>query len=376
MSSIYIHVPFCKQACHYCNFHFSTNFSKKSAVLESIIKEIDLKSNFLNSKKLKSIYFGGGTPSILQVEEIKSILEAIKIKHFYNSDTEITLEANPEDLTESYISSLLEIGINRLSIGTQSFDNKELIFMNRNHNSSQSIECVQKAKQLGFENISLDLIYGIPSNNHQNLHNNLEIISNLNPDHVSAYCLTIEPKTYFGNQLEKGLLPPENDSFVREQFFIVNDFLKNIKLLPYEISNFSKKNKESVHNSNYWNGNDYLGIGPAAHSMLNGVRYFNIESNSKYIEQINLNIIPETKEILSSIDIYNEYILLRLRTNKGIDLDKYKKKFGEQAKEKFILQSKKFVEHKLLSFCRSKKHLRFTNEGKIVSNTIISDLFQ
>ncbi|MEL7146539.1 MAG: radical SAM family heme chaperone HemW, partial [Bacteroidota bacterium] len=279
MAGIYIHIPFCKQACHYCDFHFSTNLKHKDSLLEAIIRELDLQQNYLAQEKVSSIYFGGGTPSILHSGDIDKIIDRINTHHQVTTDVEITLEANPDDLTKKKLRELSDAGVNRLSIGIQSFHDQHLRYMNRAHNAKEASQCVEWAYNTGIKNLSIDLIYGIPANDHQIWRRDLELAVSLPVNHISAYCLTIEPDTAFGRWVAQNKMAEAGEEFSAEQFELLLDTLNQHGFEQYEISSFCKDKQYSRHNSSYWLQKKYLGVGPSAHSYNGGSRQFNVSHN-------------------------------------------------------------------------------------------------
>jgi oxygen-independent coproporphyrinogen-3 oxidase len=374
MSALYIHIPFCKQACYYCDFHFSTNTTLKGKLVDAICQEVLLQKDYLQEKHLRSIYFGGGTPSLLSEKELYQIFEYINKVYTWDRQTEITLEANPDDLTQENIQIFMNLGINRLSIGIQSFDENHLKFLYRVHNSQEAENCVYVAHNEGISNISIDLIYAIPSENHQIWERDLEKAICLGVSHISAYSLTIEPKTVFGNRLQKGLMPPLDDGFAAEQFQILMDTLQSVGFEHYEISNFAKNKLYSRHNSNYWKDGEYLGIGPSAHSYNHVSRQYNISNNSKYIESIENQIVPCDIERLSWKDRLNDYLLTGLRTQWGCTWERIsqiipQKELSEEQKRVF----EKYVAQGLLE--SSSEGFRLSTKGKFFADQIASDLF-
>ena len=323
MSGIYIHIPFCDQACHYCDFHFSTTFQKyRHKLLKTIQKELFTKLSE-NVEKIETIYFGGGTPSVLCVEELKEIMDVIQQTSDVSEDAEVTLEANPNHLTSDYLKGLKSIGVNRLSIGIQSFHDEVLEKLNRNHDSLQAKEVVQRAQKEGFDNITVDLIYGIPFQTDEQLEHNLVQISSLGIDHVSAYQLTIEENTVFGRWKDRGKLLELSDEKCLNQFKMVKSYLEKEGYEQYEVSNYARNGKYSRHNSSYWKGVKYFGIGPGAHEFDGEKRSWNVSNNTLYIE----NNKVESEE-LSRVDSFNEKVLLGLRQLKvGIDREELKEEF-------------------------------------------------
>jgi oxygen-independent coproporphyrinogen III oxidase len=320
VAGIYIHIPFCRQACHYCDFHFSTNLTNKENLIDAIQSEIYLAKEFLKGELIETIYFGGGSPSLLSKKELELILNSISANFKISPNSEITFEGNPDDLNLSYLKEIRELGINRLSIGIQSFVEENLKFLNRVHNASQSKECLENVEKAGFSNFSIDLIYGIPSPNHINWQSDVVEALTFKPKHISAYCLTIEEKTAFGNWLRKGKMKAIDNDFAAEQYEILIESLAQNGYEQYEISNFAIPGFYSKHNSSYWKQKKYLGLGPGAHSFDGDLRRFNIENNTKYISSLAKGIIPFQEERLTAEDKINEFILTTLRTKWGTDL--------------------------------------------------------
>jgi oxygen-independent coproporphyrinogen III oxidase len=323
MAGIYIHIPFCKQKCTYCDFHFSTRFSSyRDEMLKSMLKEIELNKEYVGNETIETIYFGGGTPSLLKSEEIKYFIDCI-YQHFQVSEfSEITLEANPDDISYEKVLTWKEIGINRLSIGVQSFDEKDLTWMNRAHTATESLECVKNAQQAGIDNISIDLIYGLPNMDVARWKKQVQKAIQLDVKHISAYCLTVEEKTALNHLVQKGKLIPAHSDLQVKHFEILQHELKIAGFEHYEISNFAKQNYISKHNSSYWLGKKYLGIGPSAHSFDGKSRKWNISNNPAYIKEINRNGDYFEIERLTSKDRFNELILTGLRTKWGVSLNK------------------------------------------------------
>jgi oxygen-independent coproporphyrinogen III oxidase len=370
---LYIHIPFCKQACHYCDFHFSTNLGLKEKMVAGICNEIELRKSYLNSNFLESIYFGGGTPSLLSEKNLLDIFQAIHTNFQISENAEITLEANPDDLSVENLELFKKVGINRLSIGVQSFDENHLKFMNRTHNSSEAYNCIQNAKKAGFDNLSIDLIYGIPAENHTLLQKDLEIISEFDINHISAYCLTIEPKTTFGNWVKTKKMPEIDENFASEQFDILMNSLEKRGFEQYEISNFAKNKQYSKHNSSYWAGKQYLGIGPSAHSFDGESRQYNISNNNLYIKALEGNNLNFEKEILSIENKTNEYLMTSLRTIWGTDLGKLQ----DISNSKFLNQNTIILEEYLGKNWLKKQGstIILTKEGKFFADLIASNLF-
>ncbi len=318
MAGIYIHIPFCRRACHYCDFHFTTNLKNSGQVVDAILKEIELQKNYLEGESIATIYFGGGTPSLLPTKDLNQIIAQISRLHSVELDAEITLEANPEDLTIDKLKELKSIGVNRLSLGTQSFIDSELIWMNRMHTSAEAEVAIKQAQNLGFNNISIDLIFGLPNQSENDWTFNLEKANSLNIQHVSSYGLTIEKKTVLESRIRKGeqKLPDEK---LAQQFLIMNmDYLPKHGFEHYETSNYAQDGFISKHNSSYWKGKSYLGIGPSAHSFNGKSRQWNLSSNAAYCAAILQDKPYFESEILSEIDRLNEQIMIGLRTIWGV----------------------------------------------------------
>lgn len=373
MASIYIHIPFCKQACYYCDFHFSTSLKKKSELIHCLIHEIQLRKKELNQEIVETIYFGGGTPSLLNQDELDSIVDAVYENHRIIAEPEITLEANPDDLSLDKIKALAQSKVNRLSIGVQSFLEKDLKLMNRAHNSTEARKCLEYASKY-FSNISLDLIYGIPNATHEEWKNNIREALSLGIPHISSYALTVEPKTALESFIKKGIVENVNDEQAQEQFLILVDELETHNFVHYELSNFGKEGFFSKNNSSYWQGKSYLGIGPSAHSFDGKQRSWNVRNNAKYIKAIQRNELPIERETLTKTDRYNEYIMTGLRTIWGVDLFKLEKQFGLNYLKYLNQQAEKYLVDHLLYIDNG--ILRTTRKGKFLSDGIASDLFK
>jgi oxygen-independent coproporphyrinogen-3 oxidase len=373
MAGIYLHIPFCKKACHYCDFHFSTTMKNKDELIAAMHKELDLRKDYLQGEKIKTIYFGGGTPSVLESDEIKRILDHIHRVFEVEKEAEVTLEANPDDLTPSMIRGLKESTVNRLSIGIQSFRDKDLKMMNRAHNASQADYAVKASQDGGFENITIDLIYSIPGLSMREWKMNLETAIQLHVQHISAYSLTIEPGTVFGNYQSKGKLIAVDQDFSGDQFLTMIETLNKAGFDQYEVSNFCLPDFESKHNSAYWNGARYLGIGPSAHSFDGESRQWNIANNSVYVRFLEKNEMNFEREILDERTRINEYIMTGLRTKWGIDNELLRSKYHFdlfKEYEEMIFELK----HKgKLNIDEST--MRLTKEGLLMADRIASDFF-
>lgn len=342
MSGLYIHIPFCVKKCNYCNFHFSTQFNYKSQLIQAIGKELILRKNELISP-IKTIYFGGGTPSILNYKELEYLFTIIK-EHYDMSETkEITFEANPDDLSVEYLQFLKnQTPVNRLSVGIQSFIDEDIKFMNRNHNADEAIQSIRSAQDIGFENITIDLIYGAQTTTHERWMYTLEKAISLGIPHISSYALTVEPKTAFEAQIRKNKLPPIDEEKQATQFETLRNKLIEHKYIQYEFSNFGKETFFSQHNTSYWKNKPYLGIGPSAHSY-NGKdkRNWNVSHNIKYLKAIEKNILIYEEEVISEKDRFNEKIMLGLRTLWGINIDELEKEFSSSLMKHFYKELKK-----------------------------------
>ncbi|MEP3838123.1 MAG: radical SAM family heme chaperone HemW [Algibacter sp.] len=373
MAGIYIHIPFCKQACHYCDFHFSTSLKKKEELIQCLVHELELRKEELEHQSIETIYFGGGTPSLLSCNELDFIIDAV-YKHYNLAEhLEITLEANPDDLSESVIQELAKSRINRLSIGIQSFYESDLKLMNRAHSANEANECLSVATR-HFDNISVDLIYGIPGLTNEAWIKNIETALAFNVPHISCYALTVEPKTALETFIKKGVIANVDDDLAQEQFNILVDTLETSGFINYELSNFGKPQYFSKNNSAYWLGKPYLGIGPSAHSFNGDQRSWNVSNNTKYIKSIQNNILPSEIETLSKTDKFNENIMTGLRTVWGVSLEKIENDFGENYKNYLLKQAEIYIKEHLLYIEGNK--LLTTKKGKFLSDGIASNLFK
>ncbi|WP_240484837.1 radical SAM family heme chaperone HemW [Aequorivita vladivostokensis] len=368
---LYLHIPFCKQACHYCDFHFSTSLKKKKELVNALCTELLLRKNELDGI-VETIYFGGGTPSLLSSEELQQIFETIYLNFKVSENPEITLEANPDDLSKQQILKFTNSQINRLSIGIQSFFEEDLKLMNRAHKASEALESIKEAKQY-FENISIDLIYGIPGMGNERWKRNLEIALSLDVPHLSCYALTVEPKTALKKFIEKGIVPPVDEEAAKQHYEILLSETEKAGLENYEFSNFGKPGFHSRNNTAYWEGKPYLGIGPSAHSYDGKFRSWNIANNTKYIKSIEAGELPSEKELLSKQDKYNEYIMTGLRTKKGVSLGKVESEFGKKYSEYLLKQAENLLKNNLLIL--ENETLKISKKGKFLSDGIAADLF-
>lgn len=378
MSGIYIHIPFCKQACHYCDFHFSTSMKKKDEMVLALAKEIAMRKNELldsarsDNEIVETIYFGGGTPSVLSNDEINFLISEVYKNYKVVENPEITLEANPDDLSAERILELSKSPINRLSIGIQSFYEEDLKMMNRAHNSAEAKKCLEEATKY-FDNISLDLIYGIPGMTDEMWKQNIETALSFGIPHISSYALTVEPKTALSKLIQTGKIAEPQDEAASNHFMILVDTLQKNGFIHYELSNFGKENYFSKNNSAYWLGKKYIGIGPSAHSYDGEKRGWNIANNSLYLKAIQNSELPIETEILTISDRYNEYIMTGLRTIWSVSLDRIEKEFGLEYLNYLKKQSQKFLDDDLLSI--ENNILKPTPKGKFLTDGIASDLF-
>ncbi len=372
MAGIYIHIPFCKQACHYCDFHFSTNLTRRSEMTQAICHELRKRSDYLD-ERIDSIYFGGGTPSLLNPEELKAFMSTLSGSFEINPSAEITLEANPEDLNVIKLESLQKIGVNRLSIGIQTFKDSKLKWMNRIHSSEQAKLAFKNARTVEFENISVDLIYALPGNEIGDWLEDLRKSADLGPEHISIYGLTIEDRTVFGHRKNKGELIEVVEEEAASQYLKTIESLKSFGYQQYEVSNFSKPGFESFHNSSYWAGKNYLGVGPGAHSYNGSTRQFNVRNNSLYLKAITNGSSYFETEKLSQTQLVNERILTNLRTIAGLDLTKLETDFGIDLFEEHQSPIELLQDQKLLEIEGEKLHL--TSKGFLVADEIALKLF-
>lgn len=374
MSGIYIHIPFCKQACNYCDFHFSTSLNNKENLVLSIINELDYRINYLPDKKIETIYFGGGTPSLLSEKELTLIIEKIYKLYNISPNAEITVECNPDDLSNTKLTELKSANINRLSIGLQSFDEEELKWMNRAHTASESEGSVKRAQDKGFENITIDLIYGSKFSNLSNWKTTLNKAIDLGVPHISSYNLTVEEKTKLGHDVTKKIEQLIDDEKSAELFLEMIEQLQKNNFIHYEISNFGKENFFSKHNSNYWKGNYYLGLGPSAHSFDGVSRQWNVSNNNSYIKKIAENDSSYfDKEVLTENNRFNEYILTSLRTIWGVNIDYLNTHLNADFISTFKKEIDIYIKNETI-ILKDNAYI-LTNKGKLLADKIASDLF-
>ncbi len=376
-AAIYIHIPFCKQACYYCDFHFSTTLNRKDDMIQALVKELQLRKDELKNKTVETIYFGGGTPSLLIIDEIQLLIDTITNNYTVVEFPEITLEANPDDLTSSKISELANSPINRLSIGIQSFFDEDLQVMNRAHNSKEAKNCLLEAIQ-HFDNITVDLIYGIPNMTSERWLQNLQLVFGFGINHISSYALTVEPKTALATFIRQGKYPNVSEELALEHFNMLVAETKKQGFVHYETSNFGKPDYFSKHNTSYWFGKPYLGVGPSAHSFNGIERSWNVSNNIKYLKALQNGEIPQEIEVLSKNDCFNELVMTGLRTIWGVPLDKVEQDFGIEYKKQLLKNSEKFIDQGLLEITISSdsiEKLKTTEKGKFLVDGLASELF-
>ena len=373
MAGIYLHIPFCKQACNYCDFHFSTSMKMKVDFVKAIIQEIELRKDVFANKFISSIYFGGGTPSLLSKDELNMIFEKLYRSFKINADVEITLESNPDDLNFNKILQLKDTPINRLSIGVQSFRDEDLKYMNRAHTATEALNSIKVAQDIGFQNITIDLIYGTPGMSNEDWKYNLRKSFTLNLPHISSYALTVEEKTPLYYQILKKNISPVDEQQSADQFKILMDEMLRYGYEQYEISNFCKDNSYSKHNSSYWRKDHYLGLGPSAHSYFGNSRLWNVSNNVKYINALSESVLPLVNENLNTQDMYNEYVMTSLRTKWGCSLIQIEKDYPRFFLNYFKVQIKS---HEINGYVIENKGVyRLSEKGKLIADRITSDLF-
>jgi oxygen-independent coproporphyrinogen-3 oxidase len=371
VAGIYIHIPYCKQACNYCNFYFSTSLGNKDALVDALVKEISLTKDYLHGEQIETIYFGGGTPSLLRIDEMKRILDALAQQYDLSGLQEFTIETNPDDLTSSKIaelSTLKAMGLNRFSIGIQSFHDEDLQYMNRAHNSSEAQTAVKKVQDAGFDKITIDLIYGTPTMNDERWQQNLETAFALHVPHISSYALTVEPKTALDKKIKRGESKTVSDEQGARQFNILMNEMRKHGYEQYEISNFAKPGRYAVHNTNYWRGKHYLGLGPSAHSFNTHARRWNVANNINYINSIAKGILPYEEEVLTPAQQVNERIMTALRTQWGLSVDSLGLSVASEVKD-----SLKYIDKAHYTFGNGV--LILTQEGKLFADSIAAELF-
>lgn len=373
MAGIYLHIPFCKQACHYCNFHFSTSMKLKNDFLDALLKEIVLRKDYAGGEPVNTIYFGGGTPSLLAQNELRQIMRALREHYDIAASAEITFEANPDDITAPALSGWKEEGINRLSIGVQSFFEEDLVWMNRAHSANQASDCIRLAQAAGISNMSIDLIYGTPGLTDDKWMTNLNTAVGLGIPHLSCYALTVEPGTALENMTRRKKVAEVNPGDQARQFLLMTDFLQNKGYEHYEISNLALPGKRSRHNSSYWNGAKYVGLGPSAHSFNGESRQWNIANNALYIQSLKKGELPFEIEHLSTEQKLNEYIMTSLRTVEGLDIQHADELSGKKYTGELLNSAEQFI--KTGRLVNNNGRLMLTREGKLFADGIAAELF-
>ena len=378
MAGIYIHVPFCRQACHYCNFHFSVSRKHTDRYLECLLREIDMQRNFFGEPSggkpnLDSLYFGGGTPSILEVVALNKVFEKLSDYFSFGSQTEITLEANPDDLDREKLQALKQSPVNRLSIGIQSFHAPDLAYMNRIHDPAQAARAIDNALAAGFGNLTVDLIYGTPTMDDHVWKNNLQKFIDYQIPHLSAYALTVEPKTPLAVKIRRGQMPPVEEERTALQFELMVEVMDRAGYAHYEVSNFARSGQFSRHNLSYWTGKSYLGLGPSAHSFRPGQRWWNVSNTGQYIASVSEGVLPCETEILTSAQQFDEYVMTSLRTMWGCALDKVEKNWGRARREMLVKQSAGHI--RMGWMVETAGHLVLTPKGMLFADRVASDLF-
>jgi oxygen-independent coproporphyrinogen-3 oxidase len=373
MAGIYIHIPFCRKACHYCNFHFSTTHSLLPQMIDAIVAEVALKQRYLQ-EKIDTIYFGGGTPSLCTAAQIERILQAIKITFKINDGAEITLESNPDDITAERLIAWQQMGINRLSIGVQSFVEDDLRWMNRAHSATQATHCIQLAQQYGFTNLTIDLIYGTPTLSDEQWQQNVQTAIDLGVTHLSCYALTVEPKTALDKMIQQEKIANVDADKQARHFELLMQWLQAAGFEHYEISNFARPGHRSRHNSSYWQGKTYLGLGPSAHSFNGYSRQWNIANNALYVASIAKQIVPFEVEHLTPTQQLNEYIMTSLRTMEGLSLQHVQMRWGNTAHTAILQEAHPHLHNNYM--VQNDHYLRLTNVGRLLADGIAADLFQ
>ncbi len=373
MAGIYVHIPYCRQACHYCNFHFSTRLENTNAMISAILREAELRRSEIEAGALQSLYLGGGTPSVLPPDELKRLLEGLFALYEFDSDAEITLEANPDDLSAERLSALKLTPLNRLSIGIQSFHNRDLHWMNRAHDAEQARQCLKLAAEAGFDQLSADLIYGIPGQSDEAWRANIRELCSYGVSHLSAYALTLEHGTALAHSVRKGAEAPPDDEQAERQFRILLEEAERAGLEHYEISNFCLHGAYARHNSSYWNAQSYLGLGPSAHSFNGVKRSWNIQHNIKYVTFLERGELPIESEVLSAAEQLNERIMTGLRSTWGLDFRAVEQDFGPQVIDQLRSSALPWLQRELL--LEREQHWFLSKAGRVFADRVASDLF-
>ena len=369
MSGVYYHIPFCKSTCAYCDFFKSADLSRMDQVVEAMHRELDSRKDYLSDRSVRTIYFGGGTPSLCRPVLLEGLVNHLRELFDCDDVQEFTVEVNPDDVDAAYLSELRRIGVNRLSIGIQSFCDDELKLMNRRHNGTQAIEVVKLAQSMGFDNITIDLIFGVSDFGGDYLRDSVQKAIELGVQHISAYHLTIEPNTLFGKRTSKGEFSAVADSVSSQEYRMVHDALTGAGFEHYEVSNYALPGFRAKHNSAYWSGDQYLGIGPSAHSFNGENRHWAVSSISKYV-----NDLASEEELLSEVDNYNEYIMTSLRIKEGLDIDNVRERYGVSRVEQLVKDAQRYIDSGSLVLDGSRLYI--PEENFLISDAVISDLFQ
>ena len=372
MAGIYVHIPFCRKACSYCDFHFTTNLAKVDELVDAICFELKLRDHYLQGNEIASLYFGGGTPSLLSQVQLSRIIDAVNDRFELSKGAEITLEANPDDLSPEHLKALRSAGVNRLSIGIQSLNDDILTWMNRSHSSDQAKQCIVDAKAAGFNNISVDLIFGT-GRSRRDLKAEIKEFIAFDVPHISAYSLTIEPGTLLNNRIQKKLEKPLNPEAAAEEFLLCHDMLGDAGYQHYEVSNYAKPGSRAKHNSSYWLSESYLGVGPSAHSFNGTSRQWNVSSNAVYLQKINAGEFAFEEENLSTTDRLNELLMTGLRTHLGVGRQSVVKMRGEEAWSQLLELAKPFIESADLN--ATEERLKATVKGWLILDHILAELF-
>lgn len=371
-TGLYLHIPFCRQACHYCNFHFSTTMNNRQQLIEALLKEMDLVPG-KQRQTFRTVYFGGGTPSILTAGELQRLTTGLQQNFHIQEKAEYTLEINPDDVDEEKPIIWKELGFNRLSMGIQSFRDEDLQWMNRSHSAQQAIDALTRVRKAGFENLSIDLIYGLPGLSDEAWEEQVRKAMDLRVPHISAYALTVEPKTALHHLVEKKKHPNVDPDQQARQFLMLTELLESAGYEHYEISNFALPGFRSGHNSSYWSGIPYVGLGPGAHSYDGQARYWNVANNQQYIDAIGAGRIPNEKEELTPAQRINEYIMIRLRTSDGLDLSVLKNEWEPERLQAWVRSAEKFVDRGMMSI--TDEQMVLTRAGRLFADGIAAELF-
>jgi oxygen-independent coproporphyrinogen-3 oxidase len=373
LAGIYLHIPFCKQACSYCNFHFTTSLRYKDDLVKALCKELELQQAFLGGEPVNTVYFGGGTPSLLSLDDCRQVLGTIRELYPVSPEAEITLEGNPDDVAMEKLSGWKDAGINRLSVGVQSFFEEELRWMNRAHNAGQAHQCIENIQEAGFTNYTIDLIYGSPMLSDEQWQQNVQTAISYGVPHLSCYALTVEERTPLYKQINQQVKEDVDNEKQARQFLLLMQWLRAAGYEHYEVSNFALPGFRSRHNSSYWRGEKYLGIGPSAHSYDGRARTWNIANNNAYIQGINSGKVPGETEVLTDVQRLNEYIMISLRTMEGMDMGRVEEQWGKATAAKLEKQLERYTKSNLV--VQKDRHYTLVDEGMLRADGIASDLF-